>query len=1006
MLISCVLDPAARPHVGDAFMLSGRLDMDALQRALSEVVDRHEILRTVFPTSGYRIDAHVLATTAVHIPQIDLEHLRRTEQQAEVRRHVQSTRLEKFDFCRVPPWRVLLLRLTSSTHVFVIVLHELICDGLSFEVVMHEIAGLYSAACTGEDSQLDDRPLQYFDVVRELGLDRKLQRDYWTRDRTARPLAMSYPFESGGFSMGTRNYASETIKLPDELAARLRALGESEAATAVMVYLAVFFLLMYKCAYGAELLIDIPVSGRTHTAFEDVIGFFARRIPLHVPLRGEQSFRTALGRVRELVLEIVAVAEQIPYPEPLSAVPGIRGLDNSMVSFRHYGGAHDRPLRFAGMKVKRILSQQDQGHLSMVVSERQQTSVRLESDTLGSAVVKDLLVRYRSLLVEVAEHPDRQVRELAPPAGAARQQPVAGRPGSGARKEGPEHCLHELVEMQARRTPDATAARSAEEEVSYRELDSRANRLARALHEQGVSCSTSVGIRIAPSLDLVVAMLGVWKAGGTCLLMEGDDTRALDDESLETDVIVASHLAAPVARAGQRIVDIDDVPVLEHGERSTQSTGLDSAALIIRTAGVTDRAKSVVLTQRTLADLTHWWRHVHRLQESDRAFHVHGPGAQTWALAPWPYLVSGAEIICPAGFPAQGGARMSEWLQARPITIATLPAELAASLLAAGRAAAPSLRTVVAYGRGSLARRADVAVFRAYALAEAGGVAMLARARDAIDAHLIGHPDTARVKAYVLDADLALVPPGGVGELCLGGTGLARGYLDRPDATAAAFVQDPFAAEPGARMVKTGDLARRGADGSIELIGRTQDEVRFRGFRLNAKLAQLEAALGSNPAVAAAAACWDDAGASLAAYLVPTHRDPPSARDLDRWVKRTMAEWILPACYVAVEEIPLRPDGSVDRLALARMPGRSVDSGGEPGTPLAGAEQKLASIWGKVLKRRRVEPGENFFRIGGDLVLAVEMVSRAEQAGVPVTLGSLMEGPTIAELAATLEDAR
>jgi acyl-CoA synthetase (AMP-forming)/AMP-acid ligase II/aryl carrier-like protein len=298
-------------------------------------------------------------------------------------------------------------------------------------------------------------------------------------------------------------------------------------------------------------------------------------------------------------------------------------------------------------------------------------------------------------------------------------------------------------------------------------------------------------------------------------------------------------------------------------------------------------------------------------------------------------------------------------------------------------------------------------VFRQYALAEVGGIAMLARVEDDdADVQIVGRPATSRLGVRILDADMALVAPGEVGELYLSGVPPAAGDGGRIERTSTSFVCDPHVEQPGALMVSTGDLARRRPDGGLELLGRVHDEVWFRGFRLTAKLESLESALARHPALLDVAVCLDGPGDALVAYVVARHRDPPSPRDIDLWVKRTMPDWLLPVRYVAVEEIPLRVDGRPARDLLAVAAGRALGAEDDRSASQADAEQKLAAIWKKVLGRRRVERSDNFFRSGGDLICAVEMVTRAEQAGLPVTIANLIEGPTIAELAAALEGVR
>jgi non-ribosomal peptide synthetase component F/aryl carrier-like protein len=1003
-----------RPHVGDALLLSGPLDIDALERALTEVVRRHEILRTVFPASGYRVSVSVLAPEAIPIPSVDLTGMGASQQRFEVRRLVQQTWADALDIRTMSPLRTKLLKLGPVSNVLVVVAHELVCDGWSIEVLIHELSEIYNSFRDDPPPEPSHPAPQYFDIVNSQSRDRHAGSVRLDQKFVDKPLTFAYPFESGGFPMSSeQSRTQETTQLPDDLTGRLYMIAQRESATPFMLYLTAFFVLLHKCTRETDVLISIYTSGRPTVELENVLGYFARRIPLHIPLDDTRSFSTVLSQTRESVLEILAYADMaITTPDLLPlAVDGVRGLRASSILFRHFDRVHDRPLRFSGMSVERILTPGEGGHLTMHVSERprQQTSVKLSSDWLDAAILKRLLACHRRLLESIADKPDESIRALELLSGAERRRLVVewGKVSSESKSE---QCLHQLVELQARRTPDAIAVNSTQGEISYRELDERASELADHLHAQGVGRSELVGVAIPPSAEMLVAMLGVLKVGGTCMPIDVDGDRTSIDIPAASRVLIVNGSMSSLEFDAGIVIDLAAMPVKSdgspdrRGEQLAEVEDLDRAALVIQTAGVTNPAKLVSLTHRAMVHVAIGHRRAYALKESDRGFHFPGQGALTWALAPWSYLAAGAEVLSPEDSSRRSSSQMADWLRARGATIVTLPTALASSLLSSEPAERSSLRAVVAHGYGALIDQANVAVFRQYAMAEAGGFAMAAPVEDATDAIIVGSSSNSCTKAYVLGPELKPMPPDEVGELYLGGVGLAQGYVGRPDASADVFMPDPFTEAPRARMVKTGDLARWRANGRIELCGRLQDEVRFRGFRLNAKMHQLESALTRNPAVAAAATRWDETGELLVAYVVPCDDVSLSARALNRWVQRVMPGWILPAHYVALDHIPLRHDGAPDHRALAETAGRRLDVENGRDAARAPLERKLVSIWRKVLKRRRVGTNDNFFRIGGDMILGHEMAVRARSAGLSVTMQNLMECPTIAELAAAVDE--
>jgi non-ribosomal peptide synthetase component F/acyl carrier protein len=979
----------SKAHVGDAHRLEGPLDVEALERALTELVARHEILRTAFPLDGERPVPRVLDPAPVRIP---VTTLARGARQKELDELVAEGRDEAFDYRSQPPLRIRLIRRGPASHVLVLMTHELVCDGWGYDALVRELSLLYNAFAAGEASPLTEPALQYADVIRERAERDGGDPDVWRRALADAPLTIPLPADVGGRPAPSRELALATGRVPAGVSAGLRALGNAEAATSFMVHLAALYALLHAHTGEPRLLVTSPAANRVRTELEEVIGFLSRVLPLCVEVGDDPSFRTLLRRTREATLHAFAHADELPEDNRIRELSGIRGLLGAGAVFRLWDATLERRLELDGIRSQPLEEGGEGSMVALVVTEQpgREAGLELSSTALGRAGVEAMLGHYVRILEQVAAEPDRRLGEVELLSDGERRQLASGwnRGGGGAEDA---RCLHELVEAQAARAPDAVALRWGADgdgdgkQMTYGELDAEAQRLARHLRRQGVARGTRVGFELAPSAELVVAMLAVLKAGGACVAAGGP----------VPEMMVTPRTRAPPA-------DAED-------EEGAPETAADDLALILPTAGVTGPPKAVELTHRALVHAAAWRQHAYRLGPSDRVLQVPGPGARAWELALWGALAAGAQVVIPEHVPDAPGPRVVHWLDARGVTHAALPPALAGSCLTNADVERTALRVLVVGGHGPLPappERTRLVAFREYLVAEAGGLVFSTRVRGAgaaWDQLASESPTALGAPAYVLDERMRLVPPGAAGELWLGGAGIAEAYAADPERTAQAFADDPFADAPGARIVRTGDLARRRLDGTLELLGRTADQVRFRGFRLTPCMHEIEETLAAHPGVAAVATGWDADSATLTAYVAPRRGLPPETGELDRWLQERMRDWVLPGRYVAVERVPLRPDGSPDREALAREGGEPFGPDPARIPPATRTEKKLHSIWRKVLERKRIGVNDSFYALGGDLIGGVEMIERARRAGISVSHEDLMLRPTIAELAAISE---
>lgn len=974
----------ARPHVGDAFTLEGALDVPALEQALTELVARHEVLRTVFPLVDHRPVPRVLPPEPVHISVTTLARGSRKSAEAECNALVDAGLADPFDFEHVPPLRIRLIRRAAHSHVLILLTHEIVCDGWGFEALTRELSQLYDAFAAGRPSPFAEPPLQYADALRAQQGRRAggRGREHWERVLPELPITLPLPFEAGGMPAadGGSGQARATIRIPERLAERLRAFAREEAATSFMLHLAAFLAVLHLRTGEPRVRVTSPAANRNRTELEGVIGFFAQLLPLWADFDDDPSLRTLLRRVRESTLQAFAHAEDLPESHGTAELNGVRGLMACGAVFRLWDATLERRPKLAGIRSQVFREAGEGGNLGLIVTEQpgKETVADLSSSALDRATVEGMLAQYREVLEQMAEDADRRVRALGAQE-RARERNAAGDAG--------ERCLHDLVSAQAQRNPDAVAVRAGETALTYGELEARAQRLAAALRSHGVGPGARVGLALAPSADLVVAMLAVLQAGAACVPAEAFEAVPQIDA-----LLTAGGTPPPGAPAARTVLDVDAPEV---GEPANLASG-DVAqpgdlAFLVMTGGVTGAPKPVELTHRALVHAAIRRQHACRLTPQDRSLHVPGPGAHAWTLAPWAALASGGQVVVPGHVPDAGGPGTAAWLEAQDATVAVAPPALAASCLSGGGLERTALRTLVPQGWGPLQlpeglRRGRPAVLREYGLAETGGLVLIApvagsaAAGDPLAAEL---PAAGGIEAQICDAQGNALAPCAIGELRLAGPGVARGG-----------------------PLETGDLARRGTDGTIEVFGRLADEIRFRGFRLTLCLHDLEVVLAAHPGVAAAAGFWDERDETLVACLVPRRAQPPEPQELDRWLQEHMRDWVLPRRYLAVEAIPLRADGSPDRAALARQDGQTLGDDPRRTAPQTATEKQLVAIWRQVLGRRDVGVHENLFALGGMLIDGVEAAERARAAGIPLHEPDLMLRPTIAELAALADERR
>ena len=1011
-----------------AFRLKGPLNHAALERSFAEILRRHESLRTTFNIVGREPAQFVTPSLEFKLPITDLTHLPQPE--AEAQRLATRDALAPFDLSTGPLIRISLIQLDDEDHVVSVTMHHIVSDGWSRGIIIREVATLYEAFSANRPSPLPELPIQYADYAvwqKEFLSGEVLEShlSYWTEKLRDAPPVLHLPADRPRPPVQTFNGASEPFQFPDGLAEKLQALGAENNASLFMVLLGTFKALLARYTDQEDIVVGTPVANRNKAELEALIGFFINSLVLRTDLSGDPTFLQLLGRVREETLAAYA-HQELPFEKLVEALQPDRTLSHSplyQVAFilenTPRGAVETQGLELTPLRTESVSSKFD---LTMALAQFGQNllgSIEYNTDLFDRSTIERMIAHFVRVLEAVAENPQLKISEL-PLLTEAEWQHLVVEFNETATEPTPDACVHELFAAQSRRSPQAIAVSCGTEQLTYQELEQRSNQLARLLQASGVGPETPVALCLDRSPDMVVAILGVLKAGGAYVPIDTSypveriafilgDARA---QLLLTEQKLVQGLSAYEGRIICLDMEWPRIAELSAAEIAT-TVSPENLAYVLYTSGSTGKPKGAMISHRGLVNyLTNWCVPAYEIEKGNGA-PVHSSISFDLTVTGLfgPLLAGRKVVLVPESERIEG---LAEVLKNEPgfslVKITPAHLELLSRQLTATEAAAATNGFVI--GGEALTSEAiafwqenapRTALYNEYGPTEAVvGCCVYKVSASAKFAGVvpIGRP-IPNTQLYVLDRHLNPTPIGIPGELYIGGSGLARGYLDRPELTAERFIPNPFGREE--RIYKTGDLARHLPDGNIEYLGRVDRQLKIRGYRVEP--GEVESIISSHDSVSdAVVVAVDDgpAGKRLVAYVV--FKDE-ATNELREYLRTKLPDYMAPSLFVALPFIPLTTNGKVDLAALpAATSGQA--SGREYVAPRTPVEEMLAGIWSEVLGAELVGVNDNFFELGGHSLLAAQVLTRLREVfKIDFPLAGLFEAPTIADLAARIEKA-
>jgi amino acid adenylation domain-containing protein len=1030
------LEPGnAAYNLASLFRIRGALELEAITRALSTVVQRHDSLRSTFSS----LDGHVMAivspiSESIKLPLVNLDHLPENQREESALLLAEEERQRQFHLSTGPLIRAKLLRLSATEHVLVLTMHHIVVDGWSIRVLVNEMAEFYDAFRSNRPPNVPELPIQYSDFASWQrgyvgGEVFAGQLDYWKHTLNGVPAMLELPADRPRPAAHSHKGNRFRVGLDAELTEKVSELSRNEGATPFMVLLAAFETLLWRYSGVSDFVLGTAAAGRSHVELEPLVGLFANTIPLRANLGSNQTFRDLLQRVCNTTLDALS-HQDIPFEKIVEELRPERSMSRTPL-FQTMFILHNFPpisLDFSGLHLDELESNDGPAKfdltLEMFESEELHCNWEYRTDLFDRARIVRMAEHYKTLLGGICADPDCKLSKL--PILSVRERNTILVDWNATNSAFPDGiCIHEAFERQAARTANSIAIRSFDCQLTYQQLNEEANCLSHYLGGLGLETGDRVGVAVERSPDAIVALLAIMKTGASYVPIDPAYPKQRIELMLADSgsrfLITQQHLRSRLPEHNGQTVFIDhDRPNILAENRFNPSIPLDChcPAYVMYTSGSTGNPKGVLGTHRASMNRFAWMWEAY-------PFCIDEICAQKTSLS---FVDSVAEIFCPLlqGVPifllpdetVMDSDDLTRQLTTQQVTrIVLLPSQLDGLLDACLHSGTelPALRFCFTSGealRYDLYRRFKELLPHA-TLVNLYGSSEVAADVTYFDTSTtdprgfvpIGKP-IANVRVYLLDQNLNPVPIGVPGEIYVAGDCLSQGYLDRPELTAKRFIGDPFCA--GGLLYKTGDLGRYHENGNIEFLGRCDRQVKIRGIRIEP--AEIEATLSTHDSVQHSAVVARDgrsANDSVIAYVVPKEGRVVASSELRRHLKTKLPDYMIPSAFVTIAALPLTPNGKLDQQALPEFEETQQRGSDRYVPPRNELEKSLIQIWTEVLKVEEIGVLDNFFDLGGHSLLAAKVIARVRRyLGVEVPLRILFEEPTVAGLASSLANAR